>query len=257
MPKPQPMYRDIADVLRSQIESGELQPGSKLLHTAKLMELFGASKQTVRSAVDVLVQEGLVIARRRYGTVVRDRRKVRIPLSRYKRSHDSNGGNGPFEAACEAQGLSGEMRVVGDPEQVRAPDVAALLGRPPEEDVVCRRREALVEDQVVQIQNAWYPLDVARAAGLDRPGKINGGVYPRLRDAGFPALEADERVAARMPTKEEGAQLGTGVALPVLTIERISRSNSGRPIELLRVVAAGDRMELFYDSLPLPGNERA
>lgn len=257
MPKPQPMYRDIADALRGQIESGDLPPGRKLPHTADLMKMFSASKQTVRSAVDVLVQEGLVIARRRYGTVVRDRRKVRIPLSRYKRSLESNGGKGPFEAACEAEGLNGQMKVVGEPEHVRAPEVAALLGLPPDDDVVCRRREALVDDQVVQIQSAWYPLDVARASGLDRSGKIDGGVYPRLRDAGFPAVEADERVAARMPTKEEGAQLGTGVALPVLTIERISRTTGGRPIELLRVVAAGDRMELLYEALPLPGRDAA
>lgn len=257
MPKPQPMYRDIADVLRAQIESGELPPGRHLPHTDELMETFSASKQTVRSAVDVLAQEGLVTVRRRYGTVVRDRRKVRIPLSRYKKSLDSNGTKGPFESACAAQGLSGEMKLVGAPERVRAPEIAALLGLPPEEDMVCRRREALIEDQVVQLQSAWYPIDVARAAGLDRPGKIEGGANRALAAAGFEPVEADERVAARMPTKEEGAQLGTGLALPVLTIERISRSDSGRPIELLRVVAAGDRMELVYEALPLPRRNRA
>ena len=252
MPKPQPKYRDIADALRAQIESGELPQGRKLPHTEKLMGTFSASKHTVRAAVDVLVQEGLVVARRRYGTYVRDRRPVRIPLNRYRSSLQSNGELGPFEAACKEQGLAGEMKVVGDPEQVRDPDVAVLLGLPPGEDMVCRRREALIEGQVVQFQSAWYPLDVAQAAGLDQPGKVDGGVYPRLEAAGFPAVEADERVSARMPTKEEGDQLGTGVALPVLTIERISRSDTGRPIELLRVVAAGDRMELAYEALPLP-----
>lgn len=251
MPKPQPMYRDIADELREQIESGELPPGSLLPHTNDLMERFSASKQTVRSAVDVLVQEGLVVVRRRYGSVVRDRRKVRIPLSRYQGSLASNGQMGPFEAACAAQGLDGVMKTVSV-EQVRDPDVAVLLGLASEDDLVCRRREALIEQQVVQLQYAWYPLDVAAAAGLDRPGKVDGGVYGALAAAGMPAVEADERVAARMPTKEEGAQLGTGVALPVLTIERISRSDSGRPLELLRVVAAGDRMELAYEALPLP-----
>ncbi|MEU0836059.1 GntR family transcriptional regulator [Streptomyces sp. NPDC005969] len=255
MPKTQPMYRDIADVLRDQIESGDLPPGSLLPHTNDLMDRFSASKQTVRSAVDVLVQEGLVVVRRRYGSVVRDRRKVRIPLSRYKGSIDSDGQLGPFEAACKAQGLEGVMKTVAV-EQVRDPGVAALLGLASENDLVCRRREALIEQQVVQIQHAWYPLDVAVAAGLDRPGKVDGGVYRALAAAGMPAVEADERVAARMPTKEEGAQLGTGVSLPVLTIERISRSDSGRPIELLRVIAAGDRMELSYEALPLPRKDR-
>lgn len=249
-----PKYRDIAAELRKQIERGDLPPGSTLPFTDELMSRFSASKSTVRAAVDVLAQEGLVVARRRYGTVVRDRRPVRIPLSRYQGSHESDGVLGPFEAACAAQGLNGFMKTVAV-ERVRDPQIAALLGLESSDDTVCRRREALIEDQVVQFQHAWYPLDVAAAAGLDRPEKIEGGIYRALRAAGMPAVEADERVSARMPTKEEGDQLGTGVSTPVLTIERISKDSTGRPLELLRVVAAGDRMELAYEALPLPGGE--
>jgi GntR family transcriptional regulator len=96
-----PKYRDLAAVLRDQIERGELPPGEKLPYTDQLVAQYGYSKHTVRAAVQLLVDEGLVIARRRYGTVVRDRRKVRIPLNRYQRSLDSQGQLGPFEAACK------------------------------------------------------------------------------------------------------------------------------------------------------------
>lgn len=252
---PQPKYRNIADVLREEIESGVLQPGSTLPYTEDLMARFGVAKSTVRSAVDVLAKEGLVVARRRYGTVVRDRRKVRVPLSRYRRSLESSGELGPFEAACREQGLNGVMKTV-EVGRVQDPAIAALLGLASEDALVFRRREALIDDQVVQFQQAWYPLDVAEAADLERDGKINGGVYRALIEAGIPAVEADERVTARMPTKEEADRLGTGVSTPVLEVERISRTEDGRPIELLRVVAAGDRMELTYDALPLPGSER-
>jgi GntR family transcriptional regulator len=249
-----PKYRDIADELREQIERGDLPPGSKLPFTEDLMARFSASKSTVRAAVDVLAQEGLVVARRRYGTVVRDRRTVRIPLSRYRRSLESNGQRGPFEAACEAQGLSGEMKTV-DVGRVHDPDVAALLGVTSGDALVIRRRQALIDRQVVQFQDAWYPLDVAQAANLERREKIEGGVYRALMAAGIPAVEADERVGARLPTQDEAEQLGIGAAAPVLTIERVSRSADGRPIEVLRVVAAGDRMDLAYEGLPLPGSE--
>lgn len=252
-----PKYRDIADDLRHRIARGEFPPGSKLPFTEQLRDTYGASKDTVRAAVELLAQEGLVVARRRYGTIVRDRRPFRIPLNRYKKSLDSDGQDGPFEAACKAQGLVGEMRVVGKPVRVRDPDIAALLGLDSGDDLVVRRREALIEDQAVQVQTAWYPVDVAEAAGLDREGKVDGGVYPALERAGIPAREADERVKARMPTREEAAQLGTGTAIPVLTIERISRTESGRPIELLRIVAAADRMELAYEGLPLPRRDAA
>ena len=251
-----PRYRDIADELRLEIERGDFPPGSTLPFTSELMDRFDAAKGTVRAAVDVLAQEGLVVVRRRYGTVVRDRRTVRIPLSRYRRSLESSGELGPFEAACKEQGLSGVMKTV-DVDRVRDPAVAAMLGLPSEDELVFRRREAFIDQQVVQFQEAWYPLDVAEAADLDREGKIEGGVYRALVEAGIPAVTADERVGARMPTKEEAEQLGTGTSTPVLTIERISRWADGRPIEVLRIVATGDRMDLAYEALPLPIGRRS
>jgi GntR family transcriptional regulator len=251
-----PKYRDLAAVLRDQIERGELPPGEKLPYTDELVTQYGYSKHTVRAAVQLLVDEGLVIARRRYGTVVRDRRKVRIPLNRYQRSLDSQGQLGPFEAACKEQGLNGEMGKV-TVERVRDPDVAARLGLPSEDALVCRRRQALIDKQTVQFQSAWYPIDVAETANLEREGRIEGGIYRALIAAGIPAVEADERVIARAPTNEEAAELGTGTGIPVITIERISKDGAGRPLEFLRVVAAADRLELSYDALPLPGREAA
>lgn len=251
-----PKYRDLAEELRGKIERGELLPGAHLPSTEELMAQTRYSKHTVRAAVQVLVDEGLVIARRRYGTVVRDRRKVRIPLKRYQRSLETRGARGPFEAACDEQGLNGQMGKV-KVERVRDPEVATLLGLPSEDDLVCRRREALIDGQTVQFQFAWYPLDVAEAANLEQEGKIEGGIYQRLIESGIPAVEADERVIARAPTKEEAADLGTGTGIPVITIERISKDSAGRPLEFLRVVAAADRLELSYDALPLPGRNAA
>lgn len=251
-----PKYRDIAAALRDKIERGQLSPGQLLPHTDALMTEYAASKHTVRAAVQVLVDEGLVIARRRYGTVVRDRRKVRIPLARYERSLASQGQLGPFEAACEEQGLNGEMSKV-TVERVRDPEVAARLGLASEDDLVCRRREALIDKQAVQFQYAWYPLDVAARADLEQEGKIEGGIYRRLIERGIPAVEADERVIARAPTPQEASDLGTGTGIPVITIERISKDSAGRPLEFLRVVAAADRLELSYDALPLPGMDAA
>lgn len=246
-----PKYRAIADDLRQQIETGQLTPGQKLPHTEDLMATYGASKQTIRTAVDVLAQEGLVLAKRRAGTVVRDKRKLQISLSRYRASLESNGRLGPFEAACEEQGLRGEMKTVGV-DQVHDPDIAARLGLPEGDALICRRRDALIEDQVVQFQYAYYPLAVAQAAGLDKPGKVVGGVNRALESAGIPVFDYDEHVASRPPTREEADALGTGIKGSVITIEKISRDETGRPIELLHVIAAADRITLTYTGIRPP-----
>lgn len=246
-----PKYRDIADHLRTRIDNSEFPAGSTLPRTSDLVTEYRASKHTVRAAVAVLVDEGRVIARRRYGSLVRDRSSVVIPFSRYQGALASQGRHGPFQAACAAQGLTGVMRATGV-QHVHDPAVAALLQLPEEADLVCRQREALIGNQVVQVQSAWYPRDVAETARLDRPGTVNGGIYRALAAAGLRAAEADERITARMPTKPESSLLGTGTRIPVLTIQRVSRTETGRAVELLRVVTAADRMELSYEALRLP-----
>lgn len=56
----QPIYQRIADTLRAQISAGELAVGDPLPSTRKLMEIYRASNNVVRNAVELLRQEGLV-----------------------------------------------------------------------------------------------------------------------------------------------------------------------------------------------------
>lgn len=55
-----PLYYQLASHLRAEIEAGRILPGVKLPSERELMHTFQVSRNTVRQAVDVLVQEGLV-----------------------------------------------------------------------------------------------------------------------------------------------------------------------------------------------------
>ncbi|HYB14383.1 MAG TPA: GntR family transcriptional regulator [Streptosporangiaceae bacterium] len=65
-----PMYRQIAEDLREQIESGQLQPGQQLRTELELRERYGASRNTVRDAIKWLINLGLVETRPGQGTFV-------------------------------------------------------------------------------------------------------------------------------------------------------------------------------------------
>ena len=65
-----PMYRQIAEQLREQIESGVLKPGQQLRTELELRELHGASRNTVRDAIKWLTTLGLVETRPGQGTFV-------------------------------------------------------------------------------------------------------------------------------------------------------------------------------------------
>jgi len=70
---PDPLYRQIAEDLRQQIESGELAPGSQLRTELELREHYDASRNTIRDAVKLLIARGLVATRPGQGTFVVER----------------------------------------------------------------------------------------------------------------------------------------------------------------------------------------
>ncbi|MFF6903390.1 GntR family transcriptional regulator [Streptomyces hydrogenans] len=248
-------WESLVAKLKEQIDSGAYQPGEKLPTVSAMVSAGEGSITTVQRVYAELESDGYVVTRRRGGTVVRDRRTVRIPVSRYSKVMEPGGSKGPWETATAEQGLDGRMVVLSPAAEVlEAPgDVAEALELPVGSQVVRRRRHAMIGDEVIQLQEAWYPLALAQQAGLDQPTKVVGGVLGAMSGAGIKPVEAKERIRAWVPTPEEASELTVGNRVPVLAIERVTRDQTGRVLELLRIVGAADRLELVYDGLPLTG----
>ncbi len=68
---PRPPYLQIADALRAAILSGEFAPGGQIPSTNDLTLRYGVARNTVRSAVSKLVDEGLLVPRHGSGVFVR------------------------------------------------------------------------------------------------------------------------------------------------------------------------------------------
>lgn len=65
-----PLYYQLAQILRIQIHSDLYKSGQKIPSERDLMDQFKISRNTVRQAVDILVQEGLLHRDHGYGTYV-------------------------------------------------------------------------------------------------------------------------------------------------------------------------------------------
>jgi len=66
------VFRQLADLLRNRILSGELQPGASLPSELRMAQEYGLSRTSVRQAVSILRSEGLVSVQRPRGTFVRE-----------------------------------------------------------------------------------------------------------------------------------------------------------------------------------------
>ena len=68
---PTPLYEQLAVVLRAMIKSGQLQPRDPVPSESQLQQEHGVSRGTVRRALDILRDEGLVVTIAGRGTFVR------------------------------------------------------------------------------------------------------------------------------------------------------------------------------------------
>lgn len=70
---PVPPWRQIADSIRAQIESGELTAGDRLPTLLELAERWGVAVVTVQKGLAQLKREGLVVGVAGYGLFVASR----------------------------------------------------------------------------------------------------------------------------------------------------------------------------------------
>lgn len=68
-----PLYRQIADLLRADIEAGTYAPGSVIPAVKRIEQLTGCTHVTVRKGIKILADEGLVVVVPGKGTYVRHR----------------------------------------------------------------------------------------------------------------------------------------------------------------------------------------
>jgi DNA-binding FadR family transcriptional regulator len=68
-----PLYQQLADVLRNQIEHQVYGPGTALPSEAELCYRYGVGRTTVRRALAVLRAEGSIVTKRGVPSIVRQR----------------------------------------------------------------------------------------------------------------------------------------------------------------------------------------
>lgn len=252
-----PRYRQIADTIRDAIERGEpgYQTGDVIPREDELATQYGVHRDTIRDAIKVLRNEGRLVAVRRRGTIVR-RPPVRLKLSRYARVLTPGGALGPWQTACDEQGVLGDMKVVAVVAEPADQHIANRLEINPEDSVIHRIRHATADDLVAQVQESWSPLSLIAGTPLAGRERVVGGVYQAWVQIGHRPTTITELVSARPATQQESVLMRMGPSVPVLEVERVTRDQDGCAIELLRVVADASRSQFVYDDMPLPAENQ-
>ncbi|WP_371677184.1 GntR family transcriptional regulator [Streptomyces sp. NBC_01276] len=222
--------RQLADLLRHQILAGAFPAGVLPLEDALAAE-YGAGRNTVRQALDLLRGERLVERRPGVGTVV--------VCEKYPHGLDRL--QGLAETLREHGEVTNEVRTAGP---VRAPaPVARRLGLPEHADVLYVERLRLLNGLPLSLDLTYVPLDIG-AALLDCDLE-HTDVFRLLEElTGQPLGHAEITVEAVNADAHSAAVLQAPRGAAVLMLERLTHLADGRPVDLEFIRFRGDRITM-------------
>ena len=215
-----PLYFQVAEQFERAIAAGAIAPGDRIDTEVTLARDLGLSRPTMRQAIQLLVDRGLLVRKRGVGTQV-VHGQVRRPLE-LTSLHDD------LAAAGQAQrtDVLGCERVQADQE------VAAELRLEVGAEVwqLERLRHLMVAggEEPLALMLNFLPADVI---DLDAADLVGDGLYACLRRAGVTMRVARQRVGARRATSQESRLLREGRNAPVLTMQRTAYDDAGRAVE--------------------------
>ncbi|MBI0299959.1 GntR family transcriptional regulator [Streptomyces sp. PRKS01-29] len=241
----QPKYRQVADALRREIDNGAYPPGARLPSESELSARFAASRNTVRSGLNLLVTEGLISSSQGLGYEVRSHEVFKLNASRFENlSFPQNGDAYSTDVTNAGRRPHQTFRV----EMLPAPEeIAAWLKVEAGAKAVLRFCHRYVDDVPWSTQATYYPgWLVEQAPRLAEPGDIAEGTTRYLADHGVSQIGYFDEIATRMPTPEEARLLEIGAGVPVLLWTRTGYSDE-KPIRCTITTFRGDLNRMNYE----------
>ncbi|MEH3068239.1 MAG: GntR family transcriptional regulator [Aeromicrobium erythreum] len=217
---PVPLYFQVAEQLERAIVSGEIGAGERLENEITMAQDLGLSRPTMRQAIQVLVDKGMLVRRRGVGTqVVHGQVRRQVELTSLF-DDLAAAGQHPRTTVLE------QLLVPAD-EQV-AEQLQVGLGEPVWS---LRRLRFIAGGEPLAVMHNYLPSSIVDLGDVDLEAQ---GLYSYLRDAGFVIRVARQSIGARGVRPVEARLLREEVDAPLLTMQRTAYDNLGRAVEFGR-----------------------
>lgn len=225
-----PIYMQLAHRLRQQIEEGDINAGEALPSERELCKIMGASRVTVRKAIELLIEDGLLSRRQGSGTYVTPR--IQAPGSFLS----------SFSEDAEARGETTDtiwmMKVIAGASE----EEARILELPNGADVVRLSRVRMAAGEPLAIENAIVPAEMLPDMAL-----LGSSLYQALDQRGNRPVTGQQKIRAALAGPTEASLLSVPENTEILRIERLTRRADGRPVELTRSAYRGERYEFVSE----------
>ncbi|MDX1995227.1 MAG: GntR family transcriptional regulator [bacterium] len=226
---PVPLYVQIQDYIRLNIQSGNFPLNSRLPSERQLAEQFGVNRLTVAKALGELVHEGLIESRVGKGTYVKSIRIDQELRTLTSFTQDMAGRGGTITSRVLLAAL--------EPAQEKA---AAALCIKAGTTLISLKRVRLVDERVIALEHTRIPHSLC--PDLLRHDFASDSLYRVLQvEYNIHLAFARQTIEARGARPDEIDFLEVPLGAPTLGITRVTYSTHQTPIEYVQSAYRGDR----------------
>ncbi|WP_368791228.1 GntR family transcriptional regulator [Companilactobacillus farciminis] len=229
-----PVYIQIHNEIRKEIESGKWAVGERIPSERQLSQDFDVSRMTLRQAIQTLVDEGILQRQVGSGTYVASS-KVQEKMS----------GTTSFTEITEGQGKRPSSKTVSY--HVADPSISELekLKLKDGDQVLRMERIRYADQQPICFEVATIPIEIVNTLNKK---DITSSLYKALEDkAGLKLGNATQTVSAILASEKIANFLNVKRGSAILRVRQVTTLDDGRPFEYVRSQYAGDRFEFYLE----------
>ncbi len=229
-----PVYYQLKEALRKQIESGELNPHERLPSERELEESYDISRMTARRALSELEAEGYIYRRQGKGSFVAEP-KIRQGLLRLT----------SFTEDMRQRGLSPGARVLGIEVISADVELTRRFQAEPDERFVKIQRIRLADKEPMALETAF--LRYKFCPGIEKLNFTDRSIYETLRERYNIYLGyADQTIEVKLADEYEAELLKVKQGTPMWLMERTTYlEDNVTPFEYVYSIYRGDRYKLY------------
>jgi GntR family transcriptional regulator len=223
-----------------------MRPGDKIPSERELARQYGTAHMTVRQAIGLLKEEGLVTTRQGLGSFVQTRPPLRrIGSNRYSRQHRL-AGKTPFMVDTTALGPP-TFEILRFGPTPAPPDIAERLGIEEGDLTLLTNLRFHAGSQVMQVSTAYIPYRLVQETPIADPAQRpwNTDTITNLETVGVHVDEVLEETTARTATSDELRDLDLQPGSQVFQMIRTMLAKN-KAVETCDIIMPTSRYLLSY-----------
>ncbi len=228
---PLPLYYQLKVLMKDRFESGEWHTGVKIPSEKELADFYTTSVTTVRQAVSLLVNEGLLIRKQGKGTFVATRKIQRGPKTLMS-----------FTEEMRQKGLEVSSKILRAGRAKPNSWIRKILELPEDGEIFFIQRLRYANDQAIGLQSSYIVLNTFEDLNID---EFEDSIYRLLeKKYGIKIASAEDDYSAVLLDSNTERLLGLHYPAVAFAVKRIAYSDLGKPVEYTESYMKADRYSI-------------